>query len=99
MNVLEPALTEEDLRVLAAVSPCGGDEWRRRGVDEAISVWQVAEELEAMDLSDVNRTLGGLMNLGYVWCALSEIRKRTVWWRTLKGDRAVARGEIEQVLR
>jgi hypothetical protein len=90
VETLEPGLTKADKRVLAAVSPCGDDEWRFRELGEAVTVWQIAEALNTIDIQDVVLTLRGLAHLGYVCWLPSESRKRDVYWRTLKGDEAVA---------
>lgn len=92
-TALEPKLTKHDLRVLTAVSPCGEDEWRRREVDESVTVWQIGEALNVLDLFYLNRTLSGLEHLGYVDCAESSSRRRAVYWRTKKGDEAVKESE------
>jgi len=64
-DVLEPALTKWDKRVLAAL-----DEWSEhhdysRPLDWR-TVWNVAERLREYDVVLVRRTLDGLERLGYV---------------------------------
>ncbi|MGH2878931.1 MAG: hypothetical protein ACRDK4_04900 [Solirubrobacteraceae bacterium] len=88
-GVLEPTLDRESLRVLRAIPECGRDEWARRRLDEAATVWQIAEALNSADLKDVQLTLNGLEHLRYAVSSSSASRKRMVWWRTPKGDRAV----------
>lgn len=89
MSALEPKPTKQDLRVLKAVPACGGDRWRRREVHETATVWQIAEALDMTDLQDLQLTLNGFFNFGYIDWAKSKSRNRRVWWRTPKGDAAV----------
>lgn len=90
-DTLEPGLTKADQRVLAAVPACGsGDEYRKRGTGETVTMWQVAEALDTIEIHDLVLTLNGLEHLGYVRKALSKSRKQRVFWRTPKGDKGVA---------
>jgi hypothetical protein len=59
------------------------------GISETVTLWQIAEALDTVDLDDVCLTLNGLERFGYVWSAPSESRSRRVYWRTPKGDEAV----------
>jgi hypothetical protein len=92
-DTLEPALTSYDRRVLTAVPASGDDrEWvtRVRQVDETATVWEIGQALNMLDLSEVTTILWSLQYLGYVRSAPSKSRKREVWWRTFKGDEALA---------
>lgn len=89
-DTLEPGLTKEDKRVLAAIPECGNDSWRRREAHEAVTIWQIAEILNTEDLADLRRTLRGLAHLEYVFSADSKARKRRVYWRTRKGDEVLS---------
>jgi hypothetical protein len=75
--------------MLRVIPACGPDEFRKRGISEAVTLWQVAEALDTVDLDGVRLTLAGLQHLGYVLSAPSKSRKRMVFWRTPKGDGAV----------
>lgn len=88
--VLEPNLSREDLRVLRVVPECGPSEWVFRDTGMAASVWEIAEWLDTWDLSALRLTLNGLAHLEYVRSTESRSRKRRVWWRSAKGDTAVA---------
>jgi hypothetical protein len=88
-GTLEPRLTKADLRVLSVIPACGPDEWRR-GISETATLWQITEALDTTDLADVGLTLNGLERLDYVWSGRCKSRKRTVSWRTPKGDEAVS---------
>lgn len=85
-DTLEPGLTKGDKRVLAAITACGPDDWAKRELGMAATIWQVAETLDTQDLADLRRTLNGLEHLGYITWARSASRKRRVYWRTAKGD-------------
>jgi len=88
-DALEPTLDEASLAVLLAVPECGeGNPWRRRETHEVASLWQVAEAVDSTDLADVKLTLNGLMHLEYIVRSESRSRKRDVWWRLPKGDKA-----------
>jgi hypothetical protein len=89
---LEPVLDRESLRVLRAIPECGENQFRSRTIFEAVTLWQVAETIDSTDLRDVQLTLNGLVHLGYTDHTVSKIRKRQVYWRTRKGDDAVANG-------
>ena len=89
-DTLEPTLTKTDLRVLAAIPACGPDEWGKRGLDEAVTLWQLGEALLVNELLGLAQVLSGLERLDYVYSAVSRSRKRRVYWRTPKGDRAVS---------
>jgi hypothetical protein len=89
-DTLEPCLTKADKAVLAAVTACGPDEWAKRELGMAATVWQIAETLDTNDLADLGRTLNGLQHLGYVCRAHSRARKRWVYWRTRKGDEVLS---------
>jgi hypothetical protein len=89
-EALEPKLTKADRRILAAIPEGGDDEYRFREIDEAVTVWQIAEAIDSIDLVDLRRTLSGLDHLGYIRSSTSKSRKREVHWRTRKGDGAVA---------
>jgi hypothetical protein len=88
LEVLEPTLTRHDLGVLA-VLPSSEPAHPEM---EAVTLWQVGEALRVMDLREMELTLTGLLDLGYAVRASSRRRRRTVWWRTGKGDAAL-RGE------
>lgn len=88
-EALEPGLTRADKAVLAAVPEGGPDEWAKRELDMAATIWQVAETLDTRDLVDLDRTLKGLQHFGYVCSADSRGRKRRVYWRMRKGDELV----------
>lgn len=90
MTVLEPKLTAYDLRVLRVV-PEGGEDWLllKRKVEDAATVWEIAERLDTLDLHDLLVSLRGFKHLDYVFAATSKSRRRTVYWRTAKGDAAV----------
>lgn len=81
---LEPVLTRHDLQVLAKISRS------QSASTEAVTLWQVGEALEVTDLHELQLTFNGLHDLGYTARATSRRRLRTVWWRTAKGDAAVA---------
>lgn len=92
-DTLEPRLTKMDRRVLSTIPACGrGDEYRKRGISETVTLWQIAEALDTFELDSVRLTVSGLLHLGYIWSGPSMSRSRTVYWRTPKGD-AVLDGE------
>jgi hypothetical protein len=88
-DTLEPGLAKMDKRVLAAIPECGEIEQRLRKGGEAVTVWQVGEALDTLDLVDLRRTLNGLEHLGYVEGA-GVLPARRVYWRTRKGDEVLA---------
>lgn len=82
-DAIEPTLTKGDLKCLAAVPSSLAS--------VSVSVWQVGEALDEVNLTDVLLTLNGLLRFGYM--ASGDPRKRGVRWvRTAKGDEAVLRG-------
>jgi hypothetical protein len=81
---------EPDKAVLAAITECGPDEWRDRKIDETVTIWQVGEALDTIDLHDVYRTMLGLEHLGYITWSRSLSRNRRVYWRTRKGDEVLS---------
>lgn len=88
MSALEPKLTPHDLKVLRLVPEHGPQYvWPRK---DHITVWQIAEAIDTDDVKEVRRVLGGLEHLGYVWKGESRSKRRQVYWRTRKGDEAVA---------
>lgn len=89
---LEPVLTRADLRVLAKLPPS------RSASTQAATLWEVGEALEVVDLHSVQLTLNGLHDLGYAVRASSRRRLRTVWWRTAKGDAAVAGEQVIETM-
>lgn len=90
-TALEPTLDKVSLSVLRALPACGEDEWRPLGLDEAVTVWQVGEVVDSINLPDVLLTLNGLVHLDYARTTDSRSRGRPVWWRTRKGDEAARR--------
>lgn len=96
-RTLEPGLSKFDREVLALVPACRGREYplSRTPFDTA-TLWQIAEGLDSTDLTGpagVLAELNGLEQLGYVRSAASASRRRTVYWRTPKGDDAIASDE------
>jgi hypothetical protein len=89
-EALEPKLTKADKLVLVHIPECGEHEYRLRELDEARSIWQIAEWLNTIELLDLQRTLSGLEHLDYICSSQSRSRKRAVYWRTPKGDQAVS---------
>jgi hypothetical protein len=89
VSALEPKLTAFDRRVLAVVSPHGEDKRRERKVGEAVSIWEIAEALDTLDLHELQCILNGFCHLGYAQSSMSVSRKRIVWWRTRRGDEAL----------
>lgn len=88
-KTLEPTLTREDRRVLAAVPP-GNTEAIVRGGDNAPrTLWQIGERLDARDLDDLAATLRGLEHLGYVAIMIPAHGGGPVLYRTVKGDEAL----------
>ena len=81
-KVLEPGLTKDDKRVLTAIPPPAG---------ARTSIWLIAESLrlEPSDLQSLMLTVNGLHQLGYI-DTLKPWTKNRVYWRTRKGDEAVA---------
>jgi hypothetical protein len=94
-EALEPKLTAFDRKVLAAIPESGGDEnkWRCRQPGEYVTVWELGEALESLDLTELLTELNGLMHLGYVLNTFSRSRGRRVYWRTRKGDEATRERE------
>lgn len=91
-DALEPTLNANDRRVLALL-PSERDEpmtvERIRAEREvALTVWQIGEALDTLDLSFLRVQLRGLQHLGYVH--ESTRAKHDVYWRTPKGDEAIA---------
>jgi hypothetical protein len=84
-ETLEPGLTKADKRVLAAV-PSGDRDLRPRNEQGGtVTAWQIGEALNDLDVRDIWLTLRGLAQLGYAFdCGGSH------WWRTRKGDEAIA---------
>jgi hypothetical protein len=89
-NALEAALTKHDKAVLSAITACGPDEWAKRDLGMAATIWQIAETLNTEDLPDLHRTLNGLIHLEYAHSCESRARQRCVYWRTRKGDKVLA---------
>jgi hypothetical protein len=91
-QALEPTLTKHDLRVLSALPPCVEEELtpeRAKAEREAaLTPWQLGEVLGELDVASLRLQLRGLNQLDYVWC--SERDRREIFWRTRKGNRAVA---------
>jgi predicted MarR family transcription regulator len=90
-DALEPKLNANDRRVLALL-PSERDEPMtveriRAEREEALTVWQVGEALDTLDLSFLRVQLRGLQHLGYVH--ESKHGKHDVYWRTPKGDEAI----------
>lgn len=90
-NILEPGLTREDKRVLAAMHASTHDHMRQTA---DIAEHVVLRERKT-SAEDVARTLSGLEHLGYVeWRLVPSPTDETtwvdVWRRTRKGDEAIA---------
>jgi hypothetical protein len=88
-EALEPKLTAYDLKVLGAIPECGKPEWRKREARECVTVWDLGEALETLDLDGLLTELAGLAHLGYARDTFSRSIGRRVYWRTPKGDEAV----------
>jgi hypothetical protein len=88
VSALEPTLTALDRQVLAAL-PEAGESVIPREVDRSVTVWQVGERLDIIELFGTVQILLGLAQLGYAETSISKSRNRSVWWRTPKGDAAV----------
>lgn len=86
---LEPELTKGDLRVLRSLPPW--EPWDEQ--PRPLSIWRIGEHLAQLDLLDLERTLNGLLDLGYAYSNGSPVQRRRLWIRSRRGDEAVGAQE------
>jgi hypothetical protein len=85
-GALAPALTNWDLRVLAATPP-EPEPWTRECIRATeVSAWQIAEALHEEDVKMVRETLNGLAirHLVYRWGGGWQLHRHR-WTRTRQG--------------
>lgn len=91
---LAPRLTTSDRRVLDALPSADFNDVVGKNRQDLLTVWQVAEQLDTMNLQDVLFTLRALEHLRLAASLPSRSRKRLVWWRLPAGDKTLTGGTV-----